>query len=222
APWYGSPAPNNVRDPADLQEGYVQLFPKHTTGFGLMAGRVMLNYGEGRLIGSPQWANTARTYDHAHGSFATARVQGEALLASPVRVRTDDFNWPVLGERVWGVYSTVPEIRKNASFDLYVLRHDQNRPGGFTGGSKTAGTDLLRVNMLGFRLTGSLTHGWKYDLEGVAQNGKVGSGTHRAGGWYSGVSRRWMAAGRPLDVSGEYKFASGSGDPGDASRSRTF
>jgi hypothetical protein len=76
--------------------------------------------------------------------------------------------------------------------------------------------------MAGFRLTGPLALGWKYDLEGVAQNGKVGPGDHRAGGWYSGVSRRWTAGGRPLDVSGEYKFASGSGNPGDASRSRTF
>jgi hypothetical protein len=36
------------------------------------------------------------------------------------------------------------------------------------------------------------------------------------------VNRRWTAAGRPLDLSAEYKFASGSRNPQDASRSGTF
>jgi hypothetical protein len=27
APWYGSGAPNNLRDEADWHEGYIELFP---------------------------------------------------------------------------------------------------------------------------------------------------------------------------------------------------
>ena len=94
APWYGSEAPGNLRDTADLQEGYFELFPKRKTGFGLLAGRVMLNYGEGRILGSPQWSNTARTYDHARLSYATTRIRVEAMLASAVKVRPDEFNQP--------------------------------------------------------------------------------------------------------------------------------
>src|SRR3954471_10597136 len=52
APWYGANAPSNARDTADLQEAYIELFPNHKRGFGLTAGRMMLNYGDGRLIGT--------------------------------------------------------------------------------------------------------------------------------------------------------------------------
>jgi hypothetical protein len=208
APWYGPSAPGNLRDPADLQEAYVELFPKRKTGFGLLAGRIMLNYGEGRLLGSPQWSNTARTYDHAHVSFGTKHARIEALIASPVKVRTDGFNHPVLGERIWGLYNTFTELRRQMSADVYLLRHDQNRIGGFTAGSRAAATDRLGVNVLGFRLLGPLAAGWKFSVEGVAENGWLGPAHQRAAAWYSAVMRRWTVRERPLDFSAEYKYAS--------------
>jgi hypothetical protein len=208
APWYGLPAPAGLRDEHDLHEAYVQLFPNHKTGFSLVAGRLMLNYGEGRLIGSPQWSNTSRTYDHAHVSYGTKRARIEALFVSPVKVRTDDFNWPVLGERIWGVYNTFSELPRQTAADAYFLRHDQNRIGGFTGGSRTTGTDRLGVNVLGFRFLGPLADGWKFSVEGVAETGHVGPSRQRAAGWFSGVSRRWTILARALDFSAEYKYAS--------------
>jgi hypothetical protein len=202
APWYGSPAPGNLRDTADIQEGYLELFPNRKKGFSLLAGRAMLNYGEGRLIGSPQWGNTARTYDHARVSYSTAIGRIDALFASPVKVRTDSFNTPVLSDRLWGVYAALKRG------DLYVLRHDNL--GGF------------RVNMLGFRLLGPIAHGWKYSLEGIAQNGAIGPARHRAAAWHSAVSRRWTLRGKALDITPEYNFASGTRDPRDPSRHGTF
>jgi hypothetical protein len=206
APWYGSPAPGNMRDTADLQEAYIELFPNHKTGFGMVAGRAMLNYGETRLIGSPQWGNTARTYDHARISYTTAHARLEGVFISPVKVRTDSFNTPVLSERLWGMYNS---FRRNPlAGDLYLLRHDNL--GGF------------HVNMLGFRLTGPIAHGWKFSLEGVAQNGTVGPARHRAAGWFSGASRRWTVHGRALDLALDYKYASGTRDPRDPTRVGTF
>jgi len=102
------------------------------------------------------------------------------------------------------------------------LRHDQNRPGGFTGGTRLTGTDRLGVNTFGGRLTGPAPLKTKYSLEGAVQTGKVGVARQRAGAWFSSLSRRWTVAGKPLDISGEYKFASGSKDPGDTSKSGTF
>src|SRR3954451_14522861 len=208
APWYGLPAPNNLRDTADLQEAYFELFPKRKTGFGLLAGRIMLNYGEGRLLGSPQWGNTARTFDHAHVWFGTGHARFEVLMASPVKVRTDAFNRPELGERVWGLYNTFSDFGPHLGADVYLLRHEQNRPGGFTTGSRATGTDRLGVNVLGFRLTGPLAAGWKFSMEGVAENGWLGPARQRAGAWFSGASRRWTVGARPLDLSVEYKYAS--------------
>jgi hypothetical protein len=218
APWYGENAPATVRDPADLHEAYFELLPERKTGFTAAAGRRMLNYGEGRLIGTPQWSNTSRTYDFARAGWSWKRARVEALLVSPIVFRPAEFNRPVLGNRVWGVYSSFPDIVKKALVEAYVLRHDQNRPGGFTGGNRVAGTDRLGVNTAGFRLAGPFGGGWRYSVEAAAQNGTVGAARHRAGAWYSLVGRKWRA----LDVTAEYKFASGTANPKDASRTGTF
>ena len=221
APWYGSNAPNTVRDPADLHEAYVELFPG-TKGFGLTAGRMMLTYGEGRLIGVPQWSNLARTYDHARIYYRFREARFEVLFLSPVKIRIGEFNYPVLGDHVWGTYNSFPNFYKKNLLEAYVLRHDQNRPGGFALGTQAAGTDRLGVNTFGGRLAGPALFDSKYSLEGVLQNGKMGPARHRAAAWFSSLARRWTVDGKPLDVSGEYKFASGTKDPGDISNSGTF
>jgi hypothetical protein len=216
APWYGPNAPGSVRDPADLHEAYVELFSERKTGWSAAFGRRMLNYGEGRLIGTPQWSNTSRTYDFARLAWASRRARIEGLFVSPIVFRPEEFNRPVLGNRVWGVYASFPEIAKKALLETYVLRHDQNRPGGFTGAGR------LGVNTFGFRLAGPLPASWRYSLEGAAQNGSVGPARHRAAAWYSLIGRRWTVASRALDVSVEYKFASGTRNPHDPSRTTTF
>ncbi|HEY2013366.1 MAG TPA: alginate export family protein [Bryobacteraceae bacterium] len=222
APWYGTGAPNTMRDQADLHEGYMELFPAYKRGFGMTAGRMMLNYGEGRLIGTPQWGNLSRTYDHARAYWRSRKAQFEVLLVSPVKVRTGEFNHPMLGDRVWGTYNVFPDFYRKNLLEAYVLRRDQNRPGGFTGGSAKDGTDKLGVNTFGFRMTGPLASGVKYSLEGALQKGKVGPADLSAGAWFGGLSRRWTVARLPLDVSGEYKYASGTRNPADATHTGTF
>lgn len=222
SPWYGDNAPNTIRDPAGLHEAFVELRPDGKTGFGLSAGRRMLNYGEGRLIGTPQWSNLSRTYDHGRVWYATRRARFEALLVSPVKIRIGEFSQPVLGDRVWGMYNSFPDLFRKTLLEVYLLRHDQNRPGGFTGGSQVAGTDRLAINTLGFRLAAPLLWGVKYSLEGAVQNGMVAMAHHRAEAWFSWLGRRWSVAGRDLDASVEYKFASGARNPQDPSLSRTF
>ncbi|MEO8028784.1 MAG: alginate export family protein [Bryobacteraceae bacterium] len=222
SPWYGENAPSTVRDPTDLHEAYVELFPDAKTGFGMTAGRKMLNYGDRRLIGSPQWNNLSRTFDHARVYYRLPKVRFELLLISPVKIRLDGLNRPVLGERIWGTYNTFPNLPRKSLLDVYALRHDQNREGGFSGGARAAGTDRLAVNTFGFRLTGPLVLGLKHTMEVAAQNGKVGAAEHRALAWFAGVSRLWTAAGRPLNIGAEYTFASGTRNPDDARRSGTF
>ena len=223
APWYGPGAPNTVRDQADWHEGYIELFPAYQRGFGMTVGRLMmLSYGEGRLIGISQWSNTSRTYDHARLYWRSPRAQVELLLVSQVKVRIGEFNRPVLGDRVWGTYNVFPDIYGHQLLEAYVLRHDQNRPGGFTGGSTSAGTDKLGVNTFGFRLTGPVAYGAKYSLEAAFQNGKVGPADLSADAWSASLSHRWTVARRALDVAAEYKYASGTANPADPTRSGTF
>jgi hypothetical protein len=81
APFYTpTPAPNSVRDTMDLQEAYIELFGATKTGFGAIAGRQMLNFGESRLIGLPQWSNVSRTFDTGRVYYRTARTRMELLM----------------------------------------------------------------------------------------------------------------------------------------------
>jgi hypothetical protein len=219
APWYGSGAPATVRDPAELHEAYVEIRSRE---FGMTAGRMMLNYGEGRLIGTPQWGNVSRSYDHARMYRRTPRAQIEALVLSPVKVRMGEFNRPVPGDRIWGTYNAFPNFYKKNLLEAYVLRREQNRPGGFAGGSGKDGTDRLRLNTFGVRLAGPLAGGVKYSFESAIQGGKIGPADQRASARFIGLSRRWNLGRRTLDLSAEYKYASGTANPSDSRRSGTF
>ena len=204
APFYGGSAPNTLRDPMDLQEAWVKLFDRRETGFGASFGRAMLDYGESRVIGTPQWTNTARTYDHARLYYRTAKVRYEILMVSPVKFLEKSFSAPDLGERIWGTYETVPKFWHGASIEAYALRHSQNRIGGFTGAG-TLGTDSF-----GGRLYGPLKAGLDYSFEGIGQTGHIGYTTQRAFAWYSRLAEQLHAGKVPVRLSIEYKGASGT------------
>lgn len=206
APFYGPGAPGNVRDPLDIQEAYVELFGQKQQGVGFTLGRQMINYGDTRLIGSPQWAYTARTWDTARLYHVTKKMKLELLALSTIVPRGDRFNRPVLGDRIWGTYNTFRELLGKEVFDLYVLRHDQNRPGGF------AGPGRLGINLYGSRWAVPLPSNFRVTLEGILQNGKVGLLPHRAAGGVVQLGYKTAFRKRPIDTANEYKYASGT-DP---------
>ncbi len=222
APGYGPAAPNSVRDPLDVQEAFVELFGNHKTGWAITLGRQMLNYGEGRLIGSPQWAPLARTWDTVRIGYRLKNAQLEFILLSPIKVTIGTFNNPVFGDRVWGMYNVFPNLFRKSTVETYVLRHDQNRIGGFTGGNRPSGTDRLGVNTFGGRWLGPLIGGWRYSLEGALQNGRIGPAGHRGGAWHSALLRNWRIYGKAVDFSAEYNYSSGTANPLDTSRVSTF
>jgi hypothetical protein len=215
APEYGGVAPTTARDSMDLHEAYLEFFAKRKIGFGAIFGRQVISLGEGRgrLIGDSQWSNTSRSYDTARLYYRWPSVRIEVLMVSVVKILADKFNVPDLGDRVWGTYDTFTKIIPKGTVDFYVLRHDQNRPGGFTGVGR------LGTNTLGGRAEGPLPASFKYSLEAVIQDGKTGLVEHRGYAWFSGVSRRVQIV-RPLDLEAEYKYASGSRNA--ATRDGTF
>jgi hypothetical protein len=204
APFYGAKAPNTLRDTMDLQEAHIDLRTKYKTGLSATFGREMISYGEGRIIGVPDWTNVSRTYDNARIRYRLAKAQMEVLMLSPVKVLPDSFNVPDLGERIWGTYNTLTKVWHGASFDMYGLRHSQNKIGGWTG----KGT--LGTNSFGGRFYGPLAHGFDYSMEGIGQTGHYGLEGQRAFAWYSEISKKLTAFKKPLVLSGEYKVASGT------------
>ena len=164
----------------------------------------MLDYGETRVIGSPQWGNLSRTYDTGRVYYQTGKVRLEALMISQVKIRTDAYNVPDLGDRIWGTYDVFSKVLRGFSVDAYALRHSQNKIGGWTG----AGT--LGTNTFGARFYGPLPGKVNLSLEGIGQGGHMGPLTQRAFAGFAGLSRRVTFLNRPLNLSIEYKLVSGT------------
>jgi hypothetical protein len=194
-----------MRESMDLEESYVEFLGRQRTGFGATFGRQMINYGETRVIGTTQWGNTGRSFDNARMYYRTSKLRFEVLMISPVKILADSFNKPELGERYWGTYDVFSDVWHGASVDAYALRHSQNKIGGWTGAG-TLGTDSF-----GGRLYGPLPYKFAYSLEGIGQTGHLGLLMQRAYAWYAGVSHGLNALKRPLNLSAEYKLASGTG-----------
>lgn len=203
AAFYGKAAPSSLRDSMDLQESYLTIAPK-SVPLGFSAGRKMLDYGETRVIGVPQWSNTSRTYDYGILEYASKKMDLQVLMVSPVIILPDAFNNPELGNRFWGTYNVFPKVWHGASVDAYVLRHSQNVIGGWKG----KGT--LGTNNFGARFYGPLPGKFVYSLEGIGQTGHLGSKDQRAYAWFAGVSRPVNIGRVPVNFSVEYKQASGS------------
>jgi len=203
APFYGMPAPSSMRDTMDLQEAYI-TFGSQSSPVNFSAGRQMINYGETRVIGVPQWSNTSRTYDYGRFEFMNKTMTLDALMVSPVIVLPDSFNTPELGNRYWGTYDIFSSVWRGMSVDTYALRHSQNVIGGWSG----AGT--LGTNSFGSRLYGPLPAHFAYSIEAIGQTGHLGLQSQRAYAWFAGVSRPFTIFDKLLNASVEYKEASGS------------
>lgn len=202
--FYGKPAPNSLRDTIDLQKAYLAVSAGDKFSWRASFVRRMLNYGETRVIGTPQWSNVAGTYDHGCVGFSTSKASLEILMVSPVIVRPDEFNSPELGNRLWGTYNSFSGIWWGTSMDLFALRHSQSKIGGWTD----KGT--LGTNSFGGRLYGLLPDKFAYSLEAVGQTGHLGAQNQRAYAWFAGITRPIKVVNMPLSLSGEFKAASGS------------
>jgi len=200
APHYQRPRPGTAQDPVDLHEGYVEFNPDAKTGWGLVVGRKRLSLGDQHVIGVPEWVNSGRTYDLAQFDYRSPSMRLRWMLVSQVKFQPAGFNKPVLGDRLYGFYYELPKAIDGGALDVYVLRHDQNAPGGFVGPGRLASTSL------GTRTQVPLSAKWRVTLEPIAQFGERGLGRQRAFGSIVNLARKvdWQNA----TASVEYKFAS--------------
>lgn len=188
APLYGPNAPGNLRDGADLYEAYIDVFGKRKTGFAFRAGRSTLSYGDTRFIGSPQWANLARTYEMARAQWKTANNTWELLFVSPTPIQINRTNKPNLREHLAGTYN-----KFGAWGEAYLLRH--HIPNSLDSG--IGGGRLMR----GFGK-------WRMTLEPVVERVRR-SGLDSTEGALAAAFARKIGT---VDLSIEYKYASSGFD----------
>src|ERR1700736_5091077 len=125
-PWMKKgPAGAPFRDYADLRQLYLQVGGDNAPQM-LRVGRLELAFGDGRLVGSLPWANTARTFDGAHTTVSGAGYRVDAFVASVVKIYQDKFDRSVPGNNFYGVYGRVTKLVPNSAIEPFFFWRRQS------------------------------------------------------------------------------------------------
>lgn len=126
----------------DLKRGSMLLRRLGGQPLTLELGRMVLAYGDERLIGALEWVDQGRTYDGARLSFAPAGwvIDGFGIRVRETLVPEDD-------QVLFGAYATTTDLIPDGVLDLYAIAlHDD---------PTDAVTEPTTITKLGTRL------GWK-------------------------------------------------------------
>lgn len=203
------------RDHADLRQLYLQLGTDNTA-LMLRAGRLELGFGDGRLVGSLPWANTARTFDGTRGSYGGTRYRIDAFAASVVKVQQDRFDRNTPGNNFYGVYTTFRTASPKLTAEPFFFWRRQS---GVTNESGSPGT--MNFGTVGLRALGKLPSNLDYDTQVAAQRGTLGDGSIGAWAGHWLVGRTLANTRLTPRVFAEYNYASGDENPTD-NRKGTF
>jgi hypothetical protein len=174
-------------------------------------GRQELVFGEQRLVGHANWANTARSFDGVRATFRRKTLQLDVFAASLVRIMQDDWDQSGNGNRFIGAYASTTALVPKSTIEPYVFwRRDRDVR------METGGLGVLHQSTAGVRWVGQLPSRLEYGIETAVQTGSLGSDS--VGAWAGHYQVRTPAYGPSLRLVGEYNYASGDADPTDGDR----
>ena len=201
------------RDHADLRQLYLDL-GKDSSRL-LRAGRLELAFGDGRLVGSLPWANTARTFDGARGTVAGRSYRVDLFAASVVKVDQEKFDRNVPGNNFYGVYTVLTRLAPRLALEPFVFWRRQS---GLVTEAGAPGT--MNYGTYGVRASGKLRRYFDYDTQLALQRGSLGDESIAAwaGHAQAGYTAPMMLSPR---IFAEYNEASGDENPTD-NRKGTF
>lgn len=214
-PWKNkAPAGAPFRDNADLRQFYLQIGTDNSPQL-LRAGRLELGFGDGRLVGSLPWANTARTFDGARAAFLRPGLRIDAFGASVVKVDQVRFDKNVPGNNFYGMYVSANKLLRNTALEPFVFWRRQSGVAPEVGPPS-----VLNFGTYGIRAAGRAAN-IDYDTQVAMQRGSLAAESVRAwaGHWLLG----YTVAVAPFTprLFAEYNHASGDGNPTD-NRKETF
>jgi len=213
-PWKNkAPAGAPFRDHADLRQLYFQIGQDKGAQM-LRAGRLELAFGDGRLVGSLPWANTARTFDGARTMFSRPAYRIDAFASSVVKIDQDNLDRNIPGNNFYGVYGSATKLVPRSTVEPFFFWRRQS-------GLKTELGIPATMNFgtVGLRAVGKLPQNFDYDTQMAAQTGSLGDESIRAwaGHWLLGYTL--AATALTPRVFAEYNQASGDANPTDNKKS---
>jgi len=170
------PAPASQKDAIDLRVGYVQVGGE-AGPFSLTAGRQSLEFGDGRLLGDPNWSNVGRTFDAARLTLRHRQLKVDLFTGISAKVNPLEFDQPTPGQHVDGAYGSLGGLIPAAKLEPYVIwrmehncKAENGRPGN------------VDEKTVGLRWLGKLPAGFDYVTE---VSGQFGS-------WAGDGVRSWL------------------------------
>jgi len=182
-------------DGLDVHQAYIMLDKLWDSPFSLKAGRQELTYGDGRLIGSDNWANTGTAFDAAKLMFNQGRVSLDLFSGQLVPFWGRYFG-SLANTTMSGLYSTI-NYMEHGMWDLYLLSYYDgsvgiDAPFEDPAGSIANNTWLFTI---GTRTSGTLVD------DNFSYHGEF---AYQFGDWLSsGVSAWAFSAGAGYEFQGE-------------------
>jgi hypothetical protein len=208
---YGpSPVPTSVSGGFDLRTGYVEVGRKGPRGMTVAGGRMEYSLGDGRLIASPDWGNTSRTYDMGRVSAFLPGFKIDVFRAAPVLIDPAKFDRVKPGEYFWGTYATFDKIPGLTLVDLYAFQKANSVVTGESGKKGDA-----RLYTYGGRVAGPLGKTVSYDAGAAIQRGHLAADDVEAWAAHAAVAWTMSKSAMKPKLSLEYAFASGDANAKD-------
>lgn len=198
------PSAAPYEDTFDLRQGYVEIGDIEKKSIGFRAGRQELAFGDERLIGNVNWANTARSFDGLRGTVHSGRYRLDLFAARVVVLKDGDFDWSGHGNNFYGAYGGIKDLLPNSTVEPYFLWRRQS---GLKTELNTPG--ISNFGTIGVRWVGKLPDSFDYATEMDRQAGSLGSDTIGAwaGHWVLGKTLSTSHLHPRIAV--EYNYASG-------------
>lgn len=201
----------------DLLNAFVELKMADLAGspVQIRGGRQEIVLGSQRLIASPDFSNTLRTYDGVRAYWHSQKWSVDAFWVRPVIPNPKRFDSSDNQRAFSGIYVT---HRPNAStlIDLYLLNLNS------TLLNSTVAVGKGDVTTFGGRFAGDVNKRLLYDFEAGAQTGDSAGRTVNAQFGTAGLG--WHFADLPWNISfwTYYDYATGTQDPVSGNVNRTF
>ncbi|MCX7665094.1 MAG: alginate export family protein [Gemmataceae bacterium] len=175
----------------------------------LRIGRQEVILGSQRLLSSPDFPNTLRTYDGVRGYWHTPKWDVNLFWVRPVIPNPTRLDSSDDQRALSGLFLT-HHPNSSTLIDVYLLNLSDARP-----------TTKGNITTLGGRLAGDIEKRLLYDLEAATQVGTVGNRTQDAQMLTTGLG--WHFANLPWNISlwAYFDYASGTSEPA-SGVSRTF
>jgi hypothetical protein len=198
------PAVAPYQDTMDLRLGFVEIGDAEKKPVSLRLGRQELAFGEERLIGNVDWTNTARSFDGMRATFRHDGYRLDAFAASVVKSRDGQFNEPITGNYLYGLYGGLARLVPNATVEPYFL---WRRASGTA--TELGARAVLNFGTTGFRWVGKLPANFDYGSDTARQQGSVGAESVGAWAGHWVLGRTLPTARFKPRFSLEYNYASG-------------